>query len=94
MTYPPTPKTNCTLPGDQLFSGTDYKFMGGIQDWRWWKNYLYSDAEVSNLWTNKQTILPIPMGAVAFAGQFVILPESEDFGFDIEGFDATAILAD
>jgi F5/8 type C domain len=102
--YTTTTSTHDDLPTDienelhiargSTITGTDYKFLGGIQDWRWWKNYLYSDAEVNNLWTNKQTILPIPMGAVAFAGQFVILPESEDFGFDIEGFDPVAILAD
>lgn len=102
--YTTTTSTHDDLPTDienelhiargSTVTGTDYKFQGGIQDFRWWKNYLYSDAEVNNLYVNKQTILPIPMGAVAFAGQFVILPESEDFGFDIEGFDATAILAD
>jgi hypothetical protein len=102
--YTTTTSTHDDLPTDtenelhiargSTITGTDYKFLGGIQDFRWWKNYLYSDAEVSNLYTNKQTILPIPIGAVAFAGQFVILPESEDFGFDIEGFDPTAILAD
>jgi hypothetical protein len=102
--YTTTTSTHDDLPTDtenelhiargSTITGTDYKFLGGIQDFRWWKNYLYSDTEVNNLFTNKQTILPIPIGAVAFAGQFVILPESEDFGFDIEGFDPTAILAD
>ena len=74
--------------------GTDYKFIGGIHDFRWWKNFVYTDAQVSNLYTNKQTILDVPIGTLAFAGQFLILPESEDYGFDVQGYDPTGVLAD
>jgi hypothetical protein len=91
---PTDPENELHIARGSTITGTDYKWLGGIHDFRYWKNYLYTDAEVANLYTNKQTILPIPLGAIAFAGQFVILPESEDYGFSVEGYDTTGVLAD
>jgi hypothetical protein len=74
--------------------GTDYKFIGGIHDLRYWKNYLYTDTEVTNLHTNKQTVWNIPLGSVALAGYTLILAESEDYGFVDDGYDTAGVLAD
>ena len=73
--------------------GTDYKFIGGIHKvYRYWKNYLYTDTDVTNLYTNKQTVWNIPIGAVAFAGYTLVLAESEDYGFVDDGYDTTGVL--
>jgi hypothetical protein len=74
--------------------GTDYKFWGGIHDLRYWKNYMYSDTDVTNLYTNKQTIWNIPIGSIALVGYTLILAESEDYGFVDDGYDTTGVLAD
>lgn len=67
-----------------------YKFYGGIQDFRIYREYLLSDTEVASLYTNKLTIRDIPNGKIALAGMGVFTDQVSYFGgFDTTGFDST-----
>lgn len=69
---------------------TWYKFKGGIQDFRIYRDYLFSNSDITNLYTNKLTIRAIPIGRVALAGMGVFTDQASlTGGFDSTGFDST-----
>jgi len=74
------------------FSGdkqTWYKYLGGIQDFKIYRDRLLTAEEIQFLFLNKLTISPIPFGQVAKAGYVLILPSATGCcGYSAEGYDS------
>lgn len=94
ITCPVDPDTDFHIGRNKDTVGDDFKWCGGIQDFRYEKNRVYTDAEWGFLNTNKQTILNIPFGSAVFAGMFALLNEGEDYGLEDDGLDTEGFLAD
>lgn len=72
-----------------------YKYKGGIQDFRYYKELLLTDNQINNLFTNKWTINDIPEGHVAFSGYTVVLSTAQgDGGFSQPGFESNGFEED
>jgi hypothetical protein len=64
-----------------------YKFAGGIQDVRVYREYILSSLETQNLYQNRMTIRAIPFGQVALTGFASLLTsQTSSGGFHIAGF--------
>lgn len=94
------PTTENTIGGPTLIcrsgttptaeNGYTMTYKGMMQDFRFYKNKVLTDQEVTNLFNNKWTIYDIPFGQVALAGLIYISSLSggfHDTGFDSVGFD-------
>lgn len=73
------------------FSGEQqnwYKFMGGIQDFRIYRDMQINDGDLQFLFDNKLTIANYPFGQIAWAGYTLLLPTAKGCcGYTIQGFD-------
>jgi len=66
-----------------------YKWKGGIQDVRVYREYIVSSIETQNLYQNKMSIRAIPFGQVALAGFASLLTsQTSSGGFHLTGFHA------
>ena len=65
-----------------------YKWIGGIQDFRIYRDLQLDDGDLQFLFDNKLTIANYPFGQIAWAGYTLLLPTAVGCcGYTIEGFD-------
>lgn len=65
-----------------------YKWIGGIQDFRIYRDKQLDDGDLQFLFDNKLTIANYPFGQIALAGYTLLLPTAVGCcGYTIEGFD-------
>jgi len=65
-----------------------YKFLGGIQDFRIYRDLQLDDGDLQFLFDNKLTIANYPFGQIALAGYTLLLPTAVGCcGYTLEGFD-------
>lgn len=74
------------------FSGAQqgmYKWQGGIQDFRIYRDLQIDGNDLQFLFDNKLTIANYPFGSIAWAGYTLLLPTAVGCcGFDIDGFES------
>lgn len=67
-----------------------YKWHGGIQQFRIYRDKLLTEEEITFLFDNKLSISPYPFGQIAVAGYTLILPTAQGCcGYDEVGFDSS-----
>ena len=73
--------------GDQQ---TWYKWIGGIQDFRIYRDMQLTTQDLQFLFDNKLSIAQYPFGQIAWAGYTLLLPTAIGCcGYDIDGFDGS-----
>lgn len=66
-----------------------YKWIGGIQDFRIYRDMQLDDGDLQFLFDNKLSIANYPFGQIALAGYTLLLPTAIGCcGYDIDGFDS------
>lgn len=67
-----------------------YKWHGGIQDFRIYRDQLLTDEDILFLFDNKQSIAGYPFGQIAIAGYTLVLPtQVATAGYSVTGYDST-----
>lgn len=64
-----------------------FKWIGGIQQLRFYQPYILTFPQIANLHTNKITTTEMPIGSPALAGSVLIIDPSVIAGYDTGGFD-------
>jgi|SRR5215831_765193 len=73
--------------GDQQ---TWYKWIGGIQDFRMYRDMQLTVGDIQALFDNKLSIAQYPFGQIALAGYTLLLPTAQGCcGYDADGFDGS-----
>ena len=75
------------------FSGEEqswFKWIGGIQDFRIYRDMQLSEGQLQALFDNKLSIAEYPFGQIALAGYTLLLPTAVGCcGYDADGFDGS-----
>lgn len=75
------------------FSGDEqnwYKWIGGIQDFRIYRDMQLTEGDLQALFDNKLSIAQYPFGQIALAGYTLLLPTAQGCcGYDADGYDGS-----
>lgn len=71
-----------------------FKFKGGIQQLRIFRNYILTFSQLDNLFSNKLSVVDAPFGSPALAGSILVFADSsqilgafDDIAYDPDGFE-------